>query len=67
VPVITWLAAFLIWFYWHDLTGTDSRRTDRAQPSSKTNPNDSTPTKPPKEKILDEDRKKLEDILKQRG
>jgi hypothetical protein len=67
VPVITWLVAFLVWFYWNDLTGTDGRRTDRTRPVSKTTPNDSTLTKPPKEKILDEDRKKLEDILRQRG
>jgi hypothetical protein len=67
VPVITWLAAFLIWFYWNDLTGIAEKRTDRSRPISKANPPESAPAKQPSERILDEDRKKLEDILKQRG
>jgi hypothetical protein len=67
VPLITWFVAFLIWFYWYDLTGTAVERTDRTRPVAKANPSDSAPAKAPREKILDEDRKKLEDILKQRG
>jgi len=67
VPLITWLIAFLIWFYWYDLTGTAEKRTDLTRPVAKANPSDSAPAKAPREKILDEDRKKLEDILKQRG
>jgi hypothetical protein len=66
VPLITWFVAFLIWFYWYDLTGTAERRTDRARPVAKATPSESAPAKAPKERILEEDRKKLEDILKRR-
>jgi hypothetical protein len=65
VPLITWFVAFLIWFYWYDLTGTAERRTDR--PVAKATPSESAPAKAPKERILEEERKKLEDILKRRG
>ncbi|MGN6717827.1 MAG: hypothetical protein ACTHLX_10590 [Candidatus Binatia bacterium] len=65
MPLITWFVACLIWFYWYDLTGTAERRTDR--PVAKATPSESAPAKAPKERILEEDRKKLEDILKRRG
>ena len=70
IPIGIWLAALLIWFYWYDLTalvgndkaprGTTSKvkRLDRDEPP---------PAKGPQEKILDEDRQKLEEILKRRS
>ena len=67
MPLITWLIAFLIWFYWYDLTDTAEKRTDRSRPVTKAKPSDSAPSKVPSEKILEEDRKRLEDILKRRG
>jgi hypothetical protein len=67
VPLIAWFAAFLIWFYWYDLAGIPRSTTDRTRPDAKAGPSDSQPAKAPKERILEEDRKKLEDILKRRG
>jgi HAMP domain-containing protein len=67
VPLIAWFSAFLIWFYWYDLTGAPQKTTDLSRPVAKANPSDSPPAKAPKERILEEDRKKLEDILKRRG
>jgi hypothetical protein len=67
VPLITWFIAFLIWFYWYDLTGTAEKRTERTRPVAKANPSDSPPAKAPRERILEEDRKRLEDILKRGG
>jgi hypothetical protein len=61
-PLAVWLLAFGIWFYWNDLIRLT--RKDRSQPPSKAVRHSGPPTEnKPKEKILDEDRKKLEDIL----
>jgi len=68
-PIIIWFLAFVIWFFWRDITklfdkkGTAktppavSRGTEKSQPRRK---NES------QEKIPDEDRKKLDEILKNR-
>ena len=72
-PLIVWFIAFVLWFYWHDLTKLFGRPVERAMPAAKVEPKteraqnaESAAAKRPQEKILDEDRKKLEDILKQR-
>ena len=67
MPLICWFIAFLIWFYWYDLTGSGEKRANQTRPAIKANPSDSAPSKVPSEKILEEDRKRLEDILKRRG
>jgi hypothetical protein len=67
VPLLCWAVAFLIWFYWYDLTGSGAQRADRTRPVVKAKPSDSTPAKAPRERILDEERKKLEDFVKRRG
>jgi hypothetical protein len=72
-PLGVWFIALLIWFYWYDLArlfgnprvtakpaGTIARKPERKETSEST-----PPTRAP-EKILEEDRRKLEDILKQR-
>jgi hypothetical protein len=67
IPIGTWFVAFLIWFYWPDFTGTVAHDKERATPAGKVNRGASTPAKRPQENIFDEDRKKLDDILKRRG
>jgi hypothetical protein len=63
-PFIIWLLAFAIWFYWNDTksstankgkTQTTPKATRQAEPPAKQSAD---------EKILDEDREKLEEILK---
>ena len=64
-PFVVWALAFLIWLYWYDITSffgpsdnipaTKTKEIKRlTQPSEK----------PPQERIREEDRKKLEEILK---
>jgi hypothetical protein len=76
-PLIVWFAAFLLWFYWHDLRWWFAEETPR-QPTLKAVRRDNGERRegasgePPKserpqEKILEEDRRKLEDILKRRN
>jgi hypothetical protein len=72
-PVIIWACAFVLWLYWDDLN--HRFRPNAARPAapaparpSKTNEDRERPSGPaPQERIFDEDRKKLEEILKQRG
>ena len=72
VPIIIWLFAFFAWLYWEDITklfskdSAQERSAPRASRKLEKPDNSTAPSKPPREKILDEDRKKLEDILKQR-
>lgn len=72
VPLTIWFLAFVAWLYWDDIAklfskdpGKEgsapraSRKLDKADKGA-------APTKRSQETILDDDRKKLEDILKQR-
>ncbi len=72
VPLIVWAGAFLLWLHWHDLNrwlGSE----DAAQHTPHTPPlirkeearSRGVPERP-QEKITDEDRRNLEDILKRR-
>jgi hypothetical protein len=73
-PFIVWFLAFLLWFYWHDLrrwfaNGEDPRRQPppkAARPSVKEEQRE-RPAPQPQEKISEEDRRKLDDILKRRN
>ncbi len=72
-PLIVWFAAFLIWFYWYNIVGMFSKAEDKTKAAPKSEirqeqreKSESLPAKQPAEKILDEDRRKLEDILKRR-
>jgi hypothetical protein len=73
LPLIVWFFAFLIWFYWYDLSkfiGKDDARPVRSKPArqiDKDEQGERAPSPKPQEKIFDEDRKKLEDILKRRS
>jgi len=70
-PLIVWGIALLIWFYWYDLRKIGKQDyTDRPKSELKSEKHEprERPTKTrPQEKLQDEDRKKLEDIIKQRG
>jgi hypothetical protein len=64
-PILIWVLAFLVWFNWDRITQLSARES--AGPAS------SKPAKkiersgsPTREKILEEDRQKLDDILKKR-
>ena len=67
-PLIVWLIAFSLWFYWGDLSALWSKKSVPAiAPAKSRERSEAPPAKPPREKILDEDRKKLEEILKRRS
>jgi hypothetical protein len=72
-PLTVWFVAFLLWFYWHDVTRFFGHSERNAKPiakserrSDKVESGGSTPVTQPKEKLSDEDRKKLDEILKLR-
>ncbi|MGH7798029.1 MAG: hypothetical protein ACREQ2_24465 [Candidatus Binatia bacterium] len=73
VPLTVWFVAFLLWFYWYDrnnLFAPDSARRVDPKPARQSEKNDNrggSPAPEPQEKLFDEDRKKLEDILKRRS
>jgi hypothetical protein len=65
-PLLIWFLAFLLWFYWYDITGRVDRE-DR-MPTTKTSKQMDRSTKPSdksaQERIGEDDRRKLEGILK---
>jgi hypothetical protein len=72
-PLIVWGLAFAIWLYWYDLTRLFSGEAQKSKAAvkasrrlDKSEKADAPPANRPQEKILDEDRKSLEDILKRR-
>jgi len=72
VPVTVWILAFFAWLYWDDigkLVFNDSGRGRTLPPRSQKlerDGNSAARGKGPQERILDDDRKRLEEILKQR-
>lgn len=73
IPLGVWSAAIVIWFFWYDLArwiNPDLPR--RPQPNAvrqreHDEKRDTSATKRPQERILDDDRQKLEDVLKRRN
>jgi hypothetical protein len=64
-PIIIWFLAFLIWFYWNGLAKFFTANTGKTQPPPKATRQAEPPAnKFADEKILDEDREKLDEILK---
>jgi hypothetical protein len=65
-PFVVWALAFLIWLHWYDITGLFSQR-DNA-PRAKTGKEVERSTKPSdksaQERIGEDDRRKLDEILK---
>jgi hypothetical protein len=65
-PLITWALAFLIWFYWYDITAFSSRqdKTPRTGASKEVGRSTKPADKTSNERIGEEDRRKLDEILK---
>jgi len=67
-PLIVWLIAFLLGLYSRDLSALWTKKSAPVDAPARTRERDEArPAKRPPEKILDEDRKKLEEILKRRS
>jgi len=69
-PIAIWLIVFLLWIYWHDLANLLNIAKDGSRAPSqgrqKIESGNRENRQGPQEKILDEERKKLEEILKDR-
>jgi hypothetical protein len=64
-PLIIWLLAFLLWFYWNDLSKLFREDPGRSQTAPKATRKVDPPAKNRSgERILEEDRRKLDEILK---
>jgi hypothetical protein len=72
-PFVVWFIAFWLWFYWDDLSRMFGRNEPgRTTPTperqmEKDDRRERPASEPPREKIFEEDRQKLEDILKRRN
>jgi hypothetical protein len=68
-PLIVWFVAFLVWFYWYDLRNLFVRDQEpKAHPKAarqldRGDKAERSPAKRSQEKIFDEERKKLGDII----
>jgi hypothetical protein len=70
-PLIVWALAFVVWLYWNEIAKSLAPGKDHAEPAAKTlrrsdkdqsrSRSDETRAK---EKILDADRKKLDEIIR---
>lgn len=73
IPLGVWSGAIVIWFFWYDLTGWKNPDASRRAPPSavrqreRDEKSDTGATRNPQERIFDDDRQKLEDILKRRN
>jgi cytoskeletal protein RodZ len=68
-PIIIWIIAFLIWFFWRDIAKLfDKRGPAKTPPGVSRGTEKSQPRRDNKsqEKIPEEDRRKLDEILKNR-
>jgi hypothetical protein len=65
-PFVVWALAFLVWLYWYDITGLfgPSDNIPAAKTSKEIERSTQPSEKSPQEGIREEDRKKLEEILK---
>ena len=70
VPLIVWFFAFVTWLYWYDIQGfigrEEARQKTPAEAARKTDRIESPTDRRSQERISDEDRRKLEEILKER-
>jgi cytoskeletal protein RodZ len=67
-PLIVWSLAFVVWLYWRDDTTAVDERNRPAAPRANPPTQRSTkaPDKAPQERINEQDRRKLEEILEGR-
>ena len=70
-PLIIWALAFVVWLYWNEIAKSLAPGEDRREPAAKTLrklDRDQSRSRPDetgaKEKILDADRKKLDEIIR---
>jgi hypothetical protein len=73
-PLIVWALAFLVWLYWNDIAKSLAPGKDRPEPAAKSlrkfekdDTRDRSDETRPKEKILEADRQKLDDIIRKRN
>jgi len=73
-PLIVWFGAFIIWLFWNDIANNFAPGKEQPQPAAKAArklERNETPArtddKQPKEKILEEDRKRLDDIIRRKN
>ena len=71
IPLGVWLVAFVIWFYWYDIRElwvkeheTKGRAPKATRQVDKSEQAERGPAKRPPEKIFDQDRRNLDDIIK---
>jgi hypothetical protein len=68
VPFFIWALAFFVWFNWNNISNfldSDARSPTAKRPKQVEKPRPGSEDSP-EEKISDEDRKKLDEILRQR-
>jgi hypothetical protein len=67
-PLVVWFLAFLIWLYWTDITRlfNPGDKTPPAKASKEVERSGKQSDKTTQERIGEEDRRKLDDILKKR-
>jgi hypothetical protein len=63
-PLVVWFLAFLIWFYWNDLNGLFGQRDKIPQAGKGVERSGKPSDKTVQERIGEEDRRKLDEILK---
>jgi hypothetical protein len=67
-PLVIWLLAFVLWLYWKDVSQLSRKDSAPIQPASKGAGKAEQPAKnSSKERILEDDRRKLDEILKKQG
>jgi hypothetical protein len=66
IPLVVWFLAFVIWFYWNDITALLGRgdKTPPAKARKEVERSTKPSDKSTQERISEEDRRKLEEILK---
>ena len=68
-PIIIWILAFLLWFFWRDIVKLFDKNAPSKTPPGISRGTEKTPPRrenKSQEKIPDEDRRKLDEILKNR-
>jgi len=69
IPIIVWILAFLAWFFWRDITKLFDKRGPAKTPPGVSRGTEKTQLRRESnshEKIPEEDRRKLDEILKNR-
>jgi hypothetical protein len=65
-PIVIWFFAFLVWLHWDRVTKLIGRESATVKTAPTTVKKTERSGSSPSEKILDEDRQRLDEILKKR-